>query len=209
MKMQTIIIGFLAAFVVLYFIWVKFKNPQADKETSRLSQVYLSTQEKQNDKLVIVSDISDTDLQKILTNFCGFHNKESYQVQPRLTKISEKEFAITFPFDIEFEIFCYFVNYVHYPMGFDKSFNIIAWTTTKKGDTWITENSEDRKAMLFIPSDDKEYDNVFMTTADNIGFKLGFALGEEKQLLDSPKKQFIMPTIDILALANKEHKDFK
>ena len=209
MKMQIIIIGLLAAFVALYLIWVKFKSPQADKETTQLSQEYLPTQEKQNDKLVIVSDISDADLQRILTDFCSLQNKKKYQVQPRLTKISEKEFVITFPFDIEFDIFCYFVNYVHYPMGFDKSFNIIAWTTTKSGDTWITEKSADRKVMLFIPSDDKEYDNVFMTTADNIGFKLGFALGEERQLLDSPKKQFIMPTIDISEFANKEHKDFK
>ena len=207
--MQIIIIGLLAAFVALYLIWVKFKSPQADKETTQLSQEYLPTQEKQNDKLVIVSDISDADLQRILTDFCSLQNKKKYQVQPRLTKISEKEFVITFPFDIEFDIFCYFVNYVHYPMGFDKSFNIIAWTTTKSGDTWITEKSADRKVMLFIPSDDKEYDNVFMTTADNIGFKLGFALGEERQLLDSPKKQFIMPTIDISEFANKEHKDFK
>ena len=207
--MQIIIIGLLAAFVALYLIWVKSKSPQADKETTQLSQEYLPTQEKQNDKLVIVSDISDADLQRILTDFCSLQNKKKYQVQPRLTKISEKEFAITFPYDIKFEIYCYFINYIHYPMGFDKSFNIIAWTTTKNGDTWITENSTDKKAMLFIPSDDKEYDNVFMTTADNIGFKLGFALGEGSQLLNNPKKQFSMPTIDILELANKEHKDFK
>ena len=63
--------------------------------------------------------------------------------------------------------------------------------------------------MLFIPSDDTDHDNVFMTTVDNIGFKLGFAMGEEKQLLDGPKKKFSPPTIDILELADKEHEDFK
>ena len=77
MKMQIIIIGLLAAFVALYLIWVKFKSPQADKETTQLSQEYLPTQEKQNDKLVIVSDISDADLQRILTDFCSLQNKKN------------------------------------------------------------------------------------------------------------------------------------
>jgi hypothetical protein len=48
-----------------------------------------------------------------------------------------------------------------------------------------------------------------MTTSDNIGFKLGFALGEEKQLLDGPKMKFKEPTVDILILAKKEYQDFK
>jgi hypothetical protein len=211
MKTQTIIIVLIASVVVLYFIWTKLKNqkPQADTDTSKPSAELLPAQEKQNDKLVIVKDISFTDLQTILTGFCNMYNKERYQAQPRVTKITEREFAITFPFDIDFEIFCYFINYVQYPMDFDKAFNVIGWTTTKSGDNWITATSANKKAMLFIPSDDTDHDNVFMTTIDNIGFKLGFAKGEEKQLLDGPKKKFSLPTIDILELANKEHKDFK
>ena len=94
-------------------------------------------------------------------------------------------------------------------MGFDKSFNVTGWATTKSSDTWITERSANKKAMLFIPSDDTEHDNVFMKTSDNIGYKLGFAVGEEKQLLDISKKQFSLPTIDISELTDKEYKDFK
>ena len=211
MKTQSIIVGLIASIVVLYFIWSKFKNqkPQADKNTSRPSTKLSPAQEKQNEKLVIVKDVSYTDLQTILTGFCNMYNKERYQAQPRLIKITEREFAITFPFDIDFEIFCYFINYVQYPMDFDKAFNVTGWTTTKSGDNWITEKSANKKVMLFIPSDDKDHDNVFMTTIDNVGFKLGFAMGEEKQLLDGPKKKFSTPTINILELANKEHKDFK
>jgi hypothetical protein len=153
MKTQAIIIGLIASGVVLYFIWTKFKNqkPHADSDTTRPSAKLLPTQEQQNSKLVVVKDISYTDLQSILTGFCNMYNKEEYQAQPRLTKISEREFAITFPFDIEFEIFCYFINYVHYPMGFDRSFSVTGWTTTQSGDNWITEKSVNKKAILFIP----------------------------------------------------------
>ncbi|CAN5393419.1 hypothetical protein BH11BAC3_BH11BAC3_02850 [soil metagenome] len=108
MKIQTIIIVLIASVVVLYFIWTKFKNQklQADTDTARPFAELLPVQEKQNDKLVIVKDISYTDLQTIVTGFCNMYNKERYQTQPRVTKITEREFAITFPFDIDFEIFC-------------------------------------------------------------------------------------------------------
>jgi hypothetical protein len=211
MKSQAFIIGLIGAAVILYLIWTKFKNqkPKADTDTTRPSQKYLPIHQKQNDKIVIVNDISYTELQSVLTGFCNMYNKASYQAQPRLIKLTEREFAITFPFDIEFETFCYLINYVHYPIEFDKSCNVTGWTTTKAGETWITEKSANKKVMLFIPSDDTEHDNVFMTTADNAGFKFGFAMGEEKQLLDRPRKQYGAPTIEILELADKEHVDFR
>lgn len=137
------------------------------------------------------------------------YNKESYQAQPRLTKLTERKFAITFPYDIDFEIFCYFLNYIEYPMELQWSPDVTAWTTTKSSDTWITEKAANKKAMLFIPTDDTEHDNVYMTTQDNIGYKLGFAMGEEKQLLDTPKKRYVEPSIKISELTNNEFEDFE
>ncbi len=94
-------------------------------------------------------------------------------------------------------------------MGFDKSFNVTAWETTKQANGWITEKTANKKVMLFIPEDDKEHDNVFLTTDDNIGYKLGFAMGEEKQFLQTPKKKYLAPTIDIKTLTEKEAQDFQ
>ena len=183
------------------------QNPNSD--TTRPSNENLPKQENPNAKLVIVDNISKTESDSILTGFCNMYNKESFQAQPRLYKLSERQFAITFPFDIEFEIYCYFINYVRYPMGFDKSFNVTAWETTKQADGWITEKSANKKVMLFIPEDDTQHDNVFLTTEDNIGYKLGFAVGEEKQYLETPKKRYSAPTIDINTLTEKQSTDFK
>jgi hypothetical protein len=63
--------------------------------------------------------------------------------------------------------------------------------------------------MLFIPYDDTEYDNVYLTTEDNIGYKLGFAVGHEKQILDFPKLNFVEPQIEIDELAEKDYTDYK
>jgi hypothetical protein len=209
MKTILIIIG---AAILIFIIKAcmpagQKQNPNSD--TTRPLNENLPKQENQNAKLVIVDNVSKTEIDNILTGFCNMYNKESFQARPRLYKLSERQFAITFPFDIEFEIYCYFINYVRYPMGFDKSFSVTAWETTKQTKGWITEKTANKKVMLFIPEDDKEHDNVFLTTEDNIGYKLGFAMGEEKQLLQTPKKTYFAPTIDIKILTEKESQDFQ
>jgi hypothetical protein len=209
MKTVLIIIGATILIFIIKACMPSGQKPNPDTDTTRPSNEHLPKQEKSNDKLVIVDNISKAEMDSILTGFCNMYNKESFQAQPRLYKLSERQFAITFPFDIEFEIYCYFVNYVHYPMGFDKSFDVTAWETTKQANGWITEKTANKKVMLFIPEDDNEHDNVFLTTDDNIGYKLGFAMGEEKQLLQTPKKKYFTPTIDIKILTEKEAQDFQ
>lgn len=209
MKAEIIIIGVAVTVVIIKLYFTIGKKVKPEKDTSRPSNYNFPTNEKENYKLVIVNNISRTEIDSILTGFCNLYNKESFQVLPRLYTLNEIQFAITFPFDIEFEIYCYFVNYVHYPMGFDKSFDVKAWETTKQPDGWITEKSAHKKVMLFIPEDDNEHDNVFLTTEDNIGYKLGFAIGKRKQLLETPKKRYSVPIIDINTLTEKESKDFQ
>jgi len=211
MKTQTVILVLLGAIFVIYYIWTKFTSPNTDpySETKRPLNAHLPTQEVQNDKLVIVNNATSTEMDSILTSFCNMYNQESYQSQPRLFQISEKQFAITFPYNTDFVKFCFFVNYVHYPAGFKKSFDVTGWTTTKSGQTWITEKSANKSVMLFIPLEDTEYDNVYLTTEDNIGYKLGFAVGHERQLLNSPNKYYTKPQIEIEELAKIEYKDYK
>lgn len=197
--------------VVIFVARTKLKNqkPEPDSDTNRPFENKFPTNTVANDKLVVVEDVNENDIKKVLQEFCNSYNKETFQAIPRLTKLSDKTFAVTFPYDIDFEIYCYFINYVNYPMGFDRHFKTIGWTTTKTSDAWITEKSTNKNVMLFVSSFDTEYDNVLLTTSDNIGYKLGFAIGEEKQLLDKPEMSYIKPPINISELETKEYTDFK
>ena len=206
MKIILIIIG---AAVLLFIIKACMPSGQKpEHDTLRPSVDNKPTQENPNDKLVVVKGADYETLKKVLVEFCNMYNKETFQAQPRLFKLSDREFAITFPYDINFEIYCYFINYIPNPMDIKWQPSISAWATTKPTDTWITEKSANKKVMLFISDDDTEHDNVFLTTDNNIGYKLGFAVGEEKQLLDSPKKRFTAPTVDINSLKDKQVEDF-
>ncbi len=212
MKQEYLIIGIVAIVAIVIFVaWTKLNNqqPQPDTDTSRPQENLFPTNKVTNDKLVIIEDVSENDIKKILQEFCNSYNKETFQAIPRLTKLSNNKFAVTFPYDINFEIYCYFINYVNYPMGFDKHFKTIGWTTTKQSDIWITEKSVNKNVMLYVSDFDKEYDNVFLTTSDNIGYKLGFAMGEEKQLLDRPEKSFIKQPVGNNELEGKPFTDFK
>jgi hypothetical protein len=211
MKPLPVIIGLIIAIIVIYFRRARLKAPdqQTDSDTTRASKVALPGQAKKNDKLAIIKGVSYSDLKRVLTGFCKMYNKENYQAQPRLIKLSEQEFAITFPYDIDFEIYCYFINYLRYPMELTWMPDVKAWTTTKTSDSWITEKSANKKVMLFIPPDDTEHDNVYMTTSDNIEYKLGFAAGEEKQLQGTLKEPYASPKLEISELGNKEFEDFK
>jgi hypothetical protein len=83
--------------------------------------------------------------------------------------------------------------------------DITGWTTAPAVDDWVTEKTANKRAMLFISPDDTGYDNVYLTTFDNIGYKLGFAKGEENQFLDRPQKRYIHPEYEIAELADKEY----
>lgn len=211
MKQQYLIYVLVAVVAIVLFAWTKLKNqkPQPDTDARRPTENIFPTNKVANDKLVIVEDANEDDIKKILQEFCNSYNKKTYQAVPRLTKLSDRKFAITFPYDIDFEIYCYFINYVNYPMGFDRHFKTIGWTTTRPTDTWITEKSVNKNVMLFVSDFDTEYDNVFLTTSDNIGYKLGFAMGEEKQLLDRPDKSYVKQPIDISEIETKQYFDFK
>jgi hypothetical protein len=207
--MEILILEIILSIIVFYFIrkLILESSTKSDNETIRPAIELLPTQEIPNDKLVIVNNVTQIEVDGILTGFCNMYNKESYQALPRAYKLDEKNYAITFPYDIEFTIFCFFINYVHYPIGIDKTFEVTGWTTTEIGYNCITEKPANKK-MLFVPADDTEHDNVYFTASDNIAFKLGFAKRHAIQLLDPPRKSFKEPTIELSELANKEQKDY-
>lgn len=202
----SVIVAILIISIISFFVWSKLKN-QKPQPTS--TENIIPTSKTKNDKLVIVNDITKKDITKIIQDFRSYYHNQPHQVIPRLIKLTDKKFAIIFPYDINFKIYCFFINYVNYPKEFDRTFKTIGWTTTKSTDKWITEKSANKNVMLFVSDFDTEYDNVFLTTSDNIGYKLGFALGEEKQLLNNPEKEYMKPPMTINELETKEYTEFK
>jgi hypothetical protein len=209
MNLSPIITGLILAAILFYVLWKRRKiSEQPAASTKQPPRPAVPTKTKQNNKLVVVKGVTHSDLKKVLTGFCNLYNQETIQAQPRLTKLTEQEFIITFPYDINFEIYCYLINYLVYPMDVDWTPDVRGWTTTTSGDPWITGRTVNKKVMLFIPTDDSEHDNVYLTTSDNIGYKLGFDMVEGTQLPDTLNKTYVEPHFDISRLTDREYEDF-
>ncbi len=204
--LTTIIV--LISIIIIYFIKTKFLDDQVEpfNNTKRPINEDLPYEEIENDKLVIFENISSAEIDKVLIEVCNMYNNEKYIVLTRLYKITNNSFVVTFPFDIDFEIFCYFINYVAYPMGFDKTFDASGWTTMPIRRTMMSDYYDNKNVMLYIPSTDTEHDNVYLTTEDNIGFIYRF--GDEKKFLSSPDKFYVKPKYQLNDLVNLEYKNY-
>lgn len=164
--------------------------------------------ERENDKLVLVDNIAESDMERVLDDFCKMYNKDRIRVRARLFKARTSVACITFPCDIDLELLCFLVNHINYPTGFDRSFRVTGWVTTRLTDTWITEETAGKKAMLYVPDVDTEYDQVLMTTQDNVSYNLSFAASKAK-LLPGPGQAFRTPPIDAGTLVNYPFADFQ
>jgi len=204
MEIKTILI--VVGLIATGFI-IKACVPTTKKETQntkRPKKTAKPTKTIANDKLVLISHVKTDEIKQAIQQFCNMYNQDSYRALPELTIISDDKYVITFPSDIDFETFCYFVNYLHYPNDIFYKPNITAWTTTSPRDAWVKDDIVGKRVMLYIPKDDQDYDNVYLTTSDNLGYKMGFALGEESQRLGNPRQKFQKSTIDLNKLEDRE-----
>ncbi|WP_419701409.1 hypothetical protein [Mucilaginibacter sp. NFX135] len=204
----SILVFVLVIFLISKFKGIKFGAEPSDN-TSRPDAGAKPTTEKDNDKLIVVSNVNRDDIELALTRFCNTYNKADYAALPRLSNVSPDTFAITFPYDIDFVTFCFAINFIKYPTDIKWNAKVTAWTTANSGEAWIADSSVGKRIMLFIPDDDKEYDNVFFTTADNTGYKLDFAARKAKPPLNIPKMQFAESSVDLDSLKQLQFKDIE
>lgn len=206
--MRTFLI--ICCLVVISLIIKACNSPIDNGQNNTSTPTVVSPPSKvDNYKIVVIKGANYNDIKKAVQQFCDIYNQQDYAAIPSLTKIADSEFVITFPHGLTFDIFCFFVNYMYYPNNIFYKADIKAWATTKPTDTWITEKSANKKVMLYIPADDDEHDNVYLTTQDNIGYKLGFAVGHEKQLLDNPKEKYVDQPIIFNDIQGKPTEEIK
>lgn len=205
--MKTLlIIAIIAVIVIVIKACVSGNKLQNDPSRPNVEKPALK---KPNDKIIVVNNAVHNDIKKALTEFCNIYNKNDYAALPRLWQLSANKFVITFPYDIDFQTYCFAVNFLNYPIDIKWNAKVYAWCTAHETDQWITEKSANKTIMLYLAVDDKEYDNVFLTTQDNIGYKLGFAMGHETQLLSIPKEMYTVSTVNAESLKDMKYEDFQ
>ena len=208
---KTIILVAIVTVAVLLMILSRIKKVENPVTKNLSGTITKPTNQVKNDKLVIVNSVKLDFLKQAIEQFCNSYNQESYIALPRLFVLNDL-YIVTFPYDIDFERFCYFINYLKYPMDIDlKKYkpNIVAWCSTKSQDVWMTDDIANKNVMIYIPEWDEEYDNVYLTTQDNIGFKMGFAIGHAHKKLDQPVLQYRKPEYEPNEIQGADITDFE
>jgi hypothetical protein len=190
MSAELILILFVG-FVLALILFVRFFTPKDHEqhEPKPANRV-------PNDKLVIIKGVEIGQVRQAVQQFCDLNNlQEGPRVVAQVTQVSESEIAVTFPYDIDFGKFCFFVNYMYYPNNIEYKTDIKGWATTKAGDMWVGDSYAGKRVMLYIPANNTDYDSVFFTTEENVGYKIGFRdTGDPRQIIPSPVN-FIEPSL--------------
>jgi len=204
---KILIITVIIAVVVIMFR----NNSKNGKQKDKRPDISLkSTKLVENDKIVIIKHTDLAVYQKVVADFCNTYNKEKYRARIRLYTFKNECVAV-FPYDMDFVCFCFFVNYMKYGYGISQEPkpDVKAWCSTKSGEEWIKNDIANKKVMLSIPDWDKEYDNVYLTSEDNVGYMMGFAIGYESRKLDRPAFEYQTNKFDMNNLQNAQFIDFE
>jgi hypothetical protein len=137
-----------------------------------------------SDKELLVKGWSDTELRQILGDFQRLSgNRLPSNFSTEIQSGNGATERVTFPADIPSMDFCFLVNYVQYPKGFDLNSRpiLVAGRATISSDFLPSDQSLiGKKILIYVPSDDKRYDEVF-AQAEGQSFELPFTMTGFKQ----------------------------
>ncbi len=171
--MNLIVLASIAAIAVfaVYFFRLRYKTlaPSGHNEQPVTNE--------SDDKMIIVTGPDFEAVRQAAQQFCNLYGNQGDIIDADMIKLPGRKTAFIFPSAINLEHYCLLINYLNYPEGISYSTTIRAWATIGRAERWDGTRLPTGKAMFFIPADDNEYDNVFMTTVENKGYKISFASG--------------------------------
>lgn len=183
--------------------------PDDWENTSRPKGAKKPTELVGNDKLVVMKGIDLESAKRILEQFCNMYNQEAYTFLPRLTVLDDC-FVVTFPYDVSFTSFCWFVNYAYYPcLDLEEQIpDVKAWATGEQG-AWGQNDWVGKRVMLYIPDGDEEHDKAYLTTEYNVSYKLGFDIKYKAEKMNKVPVAFEICPVLPADLEGKETLDFE
>ncbi len=159
---------------------VKAESPQTDLAPF--------TPDPENDKAILIQGWNEDELRKILDDFVEEDLSAFAAFRIEIQKRLENSFALTFPEDIHPAEFESLINYLAYPIDFDLAGRsiIVAGKTTLNSDfDGLPKSLEGKKAILYLPENDKDYDVVYLQTESGVTLAKSFNEGVWRKVKDA------------------------
>src|ERR1700730_13187029 len=159
---------------------VKAEGPQAD-----LSPF---TPDPDNDKAILIQGWNEDELRQILDDFVEEDLSAFAAFRIEIKKRLENSFALTFPEDVHPVEFLSLINYLAYPINFDPAGRsiIVAGKTTLNSDfDNLPKSLAGKKALLYLPENDEDYDVVCLQTESGVTLARSFNEGIWRKVKDA------------------------
>lgn len=157
----------LAVFILfLYWDIYKMKQRKLKRQKVRERKSCIPLPEKSvNNKVILVEKVNNSEIEILVKDFCSLYNKEEEVAIIKIQKFAGKAYLLSFPYDIDFDIYCYLFNYITYPLNTERSPFVTGWYPISK---------EEAESMFYIPLNEKEKDNVYYVTPEGKNYKVDF-----------------------------------
>ena len=125
------------------------------------------------DGVISINTNDEAEIMEAFDRF-DFQNSQKELLKPRIVR---REFhSLLVLHDIDYSDFCFLFNWLVYRKMAVPDYTLRGWL--KESHLEVQGNSVTGPIMLFIPSDDKEYDNVYFVSSHGKGYKQEFAYAQ-------------------------------
>jgi hypothetical protein len=181
------------AVIVLPLVLVLIAKPVRAEDP----QIDLSpfTPDPNNDKAILIQGWNEDELRQILDDFVEEDLSAFAAFRIEIEKRLESSFALTFPEDVHPAEFLSLINYLAYPINFDPAGRsiIVAGKTTLTSDfDGLPQTFAGKKALLYLPENDEDYDVVFMQTDSGVTLANSFNEGVWRRVHEARLSKALM-----------------
>src|SRR2546429_5962577 len=141
-----------------------------------------------NDKIVAVKGWNEDELKRILDDFIDADTSGVASCKIEVEKRDEDLYSLTFPQDIHAAVFGFIVNYLAYPENFvltGRSITVAGETMLSSDFQGIPESLAEKKAIIYVPEYDQDYDVIYLLVETGATFANAFSEGVWREVKDA------------------------
>src|SRR6266568_124867 len=146
------------------------------------------TPDLDNDKVIVVKGWNEDELQRILDDFIEADTSGVASYKFDVEKRDEDLYSLTFPQDLHAAVFGFLVNYLAYPSKFGlagRSIIVAGKTTLDLDFQGIPESLAEKKAIIYVPENDRDYDVIYLLVETGATFANAFSEGVWREVKDA------------------------
>lgn len=153
------------------------------------------------ENFIVIKGGSYNEIKKALRQWIEIYSDElEANIKFDLFKTGNDSAIIAIEEGVNNENFNFLINYLCYPEGIDYKIKVEGYTTAADAKLF-PKDLLNKRLLIYIDENDKEYDNVFAVTEDNEAYLIDFG-GTVSRLYES--KMFKLPNIDFDLLPKPE-----